>query len=141
MTKVVPRLISLDVDDIDRSDEVSKATITSAESDSDFVTFKAARSGGGRDYVLAMTIAQDHASGTLWSLIWDQAGQEIDGVYAPYGNETPSTEQPHYSFTAVVSEPDGDFLGAEADKSTTAVAVVEVEWPLKAKPTKVTTAA
>lgn len=138
MARVTPRLISLEVETIDRSDEISKAIITAGASDSDFMSFLAARSGGTRDYTLSMTIAQDHASGTLWDLIWTGAGTEVEGIYAPYGNVAPSTSQPHYSFVAVVSEPDGDFLGAEATDSTSAVAVIEVAWELTAKPTKIT---
>jgi hypothetical protein len=138
MARVSPRLISLDVDDADRSGEVSKAVITSSPSSSDFLSFEDARSGGARDYALNMVIAQDHASDTLWDLIWTGAGTSVDGVYAPYGNETPSATQPHYEFTATVKEPDGDFLGGEASDSTTAVATIEVNWPLDAKPTKVT---
>lgn len=138
MTRVNPRLISLDVDSVDRSDEVSKAVITSAKADDSFLSFLAARSGGERDYALAMTIAQDHASATLWDLVWTGVGTEVDGVYAPYGNEIPSDSQPHYEFTAVVAEPDGDFLGGEANSSTKAVATVDVTWALTGKPTKVT---
>ena len=138
MARVIPRLISLEVDEVDRSDEVSKAVITAGASDTDFMSFLAARSGGSRDYALDMTIAQDHASGTLWDLIWTGAGTEVDGIYAPYGNAVASVSQPHYGFTAVVSEPDGDFLGAEATDSTSAVAVVEVSWKLTGKPTKIT---
>lgn len=138
MARVIPRLISLDVETIDRSDEVSSVKITSAPADSDFMSFAEARSGGSREYALAMTIAQDHASATLWDLIWTGSGTEVDGTYAPYGNAVASVSQPHYDFTAVVSEPEGDFLGAEATDSTTAVATIEVEWKLTGKPTKVT---
>lgn len=138
MARVQPRLISLDVSGTDRSDEVSKAVITSGSAGSDFVTFTEARSGGGREYALEMTIAQDHASGTLWDLIWTGNGTDVSGTYAPYGNVAPSVEQPHYDFTATVAEPDGDFLGGEANSSTTAVATVSVSWKLLAKPTKVT---
>lgn len=141
MAKVQPRLISLLMGDsgseTDRSNEVSSAIISSAASDSDFVTFADARSGGARDYTLKLTLAQDHTTGTLWDEIWSSAGDEISGVYAPYGNTTASATQPHYEFTAVVSEPDGDFLGADADSSTTAVATVDVEWSLTGKPVKV----
>jgi hypothetical protein len=138
MSKVTPRLISLQVDGTDRSDEISSAKIQSAASSSDFVTFAQARSGGGRDYTLAMTIAQDHASGTLWDTVFTGAGTEIPYIYAPYGNTTPTTDQPHYSGTAIVSEPDGDMFGADADASTTAVASIDVAWKLKEKPVKVT---
>jgi hypothetical protein len=134
MTKVSPRLIALEVDGVDRSDEISKAIITSAAGASDFLTFAAARAGGNRDYMLNMTIAQDHASGTLWDLIFTGAGTEVDGTYAPYGNEDPSPTQPHYDFTATVAEPDGNFLGGEASISTTAVASIEVSWQLAVKP-------
>ena len=138
MARVSPRLISLEVETVDRSGEVAKAVITSAAADSDFVTFEDARSGGAREYALDMTIAQDHASSTLWDLIWTGAGDEVDGVYAPYGNTTPTTGQPHYTFTAIVSEPDGTFLGGDATNSQTAVATIDVSWKLTAKPTKVT---
>lgn len=138
MARVAPRLIALEVETVDRSNEVSKAEITSAAKSADFVSFAEARSGGGREYALAMTIAQDHASATLWDLIWTGAGTEVDGVYAPYGNETPTVGQPHYGFTAVVAEPDGRMLGGEANSSTTAVATLDVTWALTAKPTKIT---
>jgi hypothetical protein len=137
MAKVKPRLIALDVEGVDRSDEVSKAVIAAAAADSDFTSFAAARGGGSRQYALNMTIAQDHAAATLWDLIWTGAGTDVDGVYAPYGNEAPSAAQPHYGFTATVSEPDGDYLGAEANSSTTAVATVEVSWALTGKPVKI----
>ncbi len=136
MTRVAPRLIELTVDTTDRSGEVSKAVISSAESDSDFLSFQDARSGGGRDYKLEMTIAQDHATDTLWDLIWTGAGTEVDGIYAPYGNAVASATEPHYTFTAVVAEPDGTLMGAEANKSPSAVATVDVAWKLTAKPTK-----
>lgn len=137
MAKVSPRLISLTVDSVDRSDEVSRAVITSGAADTDFMSFAQARAGGARQYALSMTIAQDHASATLWDLIWTGAGTEVDGVYAPYGNATATPTQPHYEFTAKVAEPDGDFLGGEATDSTSSVATVDVSWDLTAKPTKV----
>lgn len=137
MARVTPRLISLEVETTDRSDEVSKAVITSNPADADFMSFLESRSGGSREYSLDMVIAQDHASGTLWDLIWTGAGTLVTGTYAPYGNEVASAAQPHYDFEAKVSEPDGDFLGAEADDSTTAVATIEVSWKLTGKPTKV----
>lgn len=138
MARVTPRLISLKVATVDRSNEISQSEITSAASDRDFMSFAEARAGGARDYALVMTIAQDHASATLWDLIWTGAGTLVAGVYAPYGNTTPTVSQPHYTFDAKVSEPDGTMLGAEANDSTTAVATVQVTWPLSAKPTKLT---
>lgn len=118
--------------------QVSKAVITSGESDSDFVTFADAAAGGARDYKLAFTGVQDLAADSLWDLVWTAAGTSVACVLMPYGNAAPSASQPHYSFNAIVSEPDGDFIGGEADKSTTARMTFECEWALEGKPTKIT---
>ena len=138
MAQIGTRKLKLEVDGVERYAEVSNVAIRSAESDSDFVTFQQASQGGGRDYVLAITMAQDAATGSLWSEVWDNAGDEIPVVVMPYGNATPSANEPHFEATATIIEPDGDLLGGEADKSTSARFTIEVEWPLTAKPTKVT---
>jgi len=118
------RLLKLEIDAVERSAEVSNARITSGESDSDFLTFA--------DF----TAAQDAVAATLWDLIWTGAGDEVDGTFIPYGNAVPSATQPHYEFTAVVSEPNGDLLGGEANTSVTARFTIDCEWKLTGKPTK-----
>lgn len=138
MARVNPRLIVLMAGDTgtetDRSLELSKCEFHSAEADIEFVSFQEAREGGARTYTAQLTIAQDHATGTLWREIWDNAGATISGIYQPYGNVTPTAAQPHYTFDAVISEPDGLLMGGEGTTSTRAVASVEVEWELEAKP-------
>ena len=136
MGRVRPRLIALYVDGVDRSNEVSKAVITSAPTDADWQSMQEQRQGGARDYALNMVIAQDHATGTLFDLIWTEPGSLVAGVYAPDGNAEATAGSPHFDFEAKVSEPDGDFLGAEGSSSTTAVATNEVTWALTGKPTK-----
>lgn len=132
------RLLKISVAGTDYTAQVSKAVITSGESDSDFVTFADAAAGGARQYNLEATAVQDLATGTLWDKIWTAAGTTVACVLMPYGNAVASVSQPHYSFNAVVTEPDGDFIGGEADKSTTARMTTEFSWPLEGKPTKVT---
>ena len=138
MAGVGTRLLKLELASDDVTAEVSKVAITSAESDSDFVTFSEAAAGGKRDYKLALTAVQDHESGSIWDQIFTAAGSTVAGVYIPYGNTTPSATQPHFTFNAVIAEPEGDFLGGEANKSSSARMIIEVEWELTAKPVKVT---
>lgn len=142
MARVNPRLIVLEMGaegaETDRSLELSKCEFHSAEADIEFTSFEEARQGGARTYTAQLTIAQDHAAGTLWSEIWDNAGESLSGIYAPYGNAVASVAQPHYAFAAIIKEPDGLLMGGEATTSTRAVAAVEVEWELEAKPTKIT---
>lgn len=138
MTQLGTRLLTLEVDGGDVTAEVSKAVITSTEADSDFVTFADAAAGGNRQYALNIVAAQDTAADTVWDKVWSAAGTTITCIVAPYGNVAPSVGQPHYSCQAVISEPDGDFLGGEADASTSAKFTFEVVWELTGKPTKIT---
>lgn len=142
MARVNPRLLVLELgavaSETDRSAELSKIEFHSAEADVEFVSFEEARAGGARTYTAQLTMTQDHATGTLWREIWDNAGDTLSGIYAPYGNASPSVTQPHYQFLATIAEPDGLLMGGEATTSTRAVASIEVEWELAAKPTAIT---
>lgn len=138
MAAIGTRLLKLSIGGSDVTAQISVAKITTGESDADFVTFADAAAGGARDYKLVFTAVQDAVTGTMWDRVWSSAGTTVAGILMPYGNTTASTTQPHFSFNAIITEPDGDLLGAEADPSATARAVIECEWALTAKPTKVT---
>ena len=138
MSALGTRLLVISIGGTDYTAEVSKAVITSGEAGSDFVTFADAAAGGAREYRLEFTAAQDLATGTLWDRVWSASGSEVACLLKPYGNAAASATQPHYTFNATITEPDGDFLGTEADASTTARATFECSWVLDAKPVKVT---
>lgn len=138
MAAIGTRKLKIEVDGTPRTAEVSNVRITSAESDSDFITFEEAASGGGRDYAVVITMTQDAATGSLWREVWDNAGDDIPITVMPYGNAVATATEPHFEGTATITEPDGDLLGTEANKSSTARATIEVTWPLLAKPTLVT---
>lgn len=138
MAGIGTRLLKITVDGDDYTAECAKAVITAGPSESDFVTFAEAASGGGRDYKLNLRAVQDAAAATLWSLVFSNAGDTVPCVLMPYGNETPTATEPHFEFDAVVSEPDGDFIGGEANSSTSARMTFEAAWSLEAKPVKVT---
>lgn len=125
----------------DYTSSVSKVAVTSGESDSDFVSFLDAASGGAREYYLEMTLAQDLATNSLWRLAWDSPGTDVAAEVWPNGRPvsgTPSASQPKFTGTVTVTEPDGDFIGGEADASPTAVFLTEMKWKFLAKPTMAT---
>ena len=138
MAAIGTRKLKIEVDGTEYTAVVSNCRITTAESDSDFVSFADAAAGGARDYSLAITLAQDAAASSLWTKIWDEAGTDVPVTVMPYGNATPTVTEPHFEGTVTIQEPDGDLLGGEANSSTTARMTVEVEWPFTAKPTRVT---
>lgn len=139
MAAIGTRKLTISIDGDEVAPEVSKAVITSAESDSDFVSFADAASGGGRTYKLGLAFVQDAEAASLWDQVWSHAGEDVDVIVRPYGNAVPSATQPHFTGTVTISEPDGDLLGGEADPSTSARFTVEVEWVFTAKPARDTT--
>jgi hypothetical protein len=139
MAAIGTRKLVLTIDGEDVTTEVSSAVITSKEAKTDFVSFAQAAAGGGREYALKLKFVQDADSASLWSKIWAAAGTDVPIVIKPQGAVAASASSPWFSGTATVTEPDGDFLGGDADASTSARFVTEAEWIFLAKPTKVVT--
>lgn len=138
MTALGTRLLKVTIGGDDYTAQVSKAVITSGAADSDFVTFADAAAGGGREYRLEFTAVQDLAVDTLWDQVFSTPGATVAILIKPLGNALPSVAAPHITANAVISEPDGDFIGGEADSSVTAKMTFECSWVLTGKPTRVT---
>jgi len=141
MSALGTRALKMKIGATEYTAQVSKAVITSGEADSDFVTFADAAAGGAREYRLEFTGVQDLATGTLWDQVFTLAGTSVACIFNPYGVTPATATQPFYTFNATITEPDGDFIGGEADASTTARMTFECSWVLSAKPVKVITGA
>jgi hypothetical protein len=137
MAAIGTRKLQIEIDGTEYTAEVSNVRVVAGESDSDFVTFADAAAGGSREYRLAITLAQDAAASSLWSEIFDNAGTTVPFTIMPYGNAVASATEPHFTGSCVISEPDGDLLGGEANASPSARFTVEVEWVCTAKPARV----
>ena len=128
------------LDSNDFTAEVGTVKLVPGESDSDFTTFAEAAAGGARKYTMNIKLGQDTQDTSLWYYIWNELGAENSFEWWPYGepgDSTPTSTQPKFTGTVVITEPDGDFLGGDADKKTTIRRSVEVNWECTAKPTRV----
>lgn len=134
MAALGTRKLKFKIASTDYTDSVSEVRITTEESDSDFVSFAEAAAGGARQYRLALTLKQDTAAASLWYYAWGSAGTEVACEVWPNGGTVASVTTPKFTMTAVVMEPDGDFIGGEANKSTTSYFTAEFVWDLVAKP-------
>jgi hypothetical protein len=115
------------------------AQVDAEPAEADEVTYSEAAAGGGRTYKLVLKLYQDLAAATgLWDKVWAAAGTDVAVLMKPYGNAAASVSQPHFTMTANVREPDGLLIGGEADATVTKRQTIEVEWPLTAKPVRVT---
>jgi hypothetical protein len=137
MAGIGTRLLTLTIDGDEVTAEVSKAVITSNDAGSDFTTFADAAAGGAREYRLEFTAVQDAVAGSLWDKVWTATGSDVPFILAPYGG-TPSTSAPAFEGNVTITEPDGDFIGGEADSSTSARQTFSVAWVCDARPTRVT---
>lgn len=137
MPDIGTRKLVLRVDSTDFTDSVSDVRIVAGEKDSDFMSFAEAAAGGAREYALAMTLKQATDTTSLWYYAWAEAGTDVDVEVWPngYNSGTATTTYPKISGTVTIVEPDGDFLGGEANRSNSARFVTEVEWVFTAKPT------
>lgn len=139
MAEYGTRSLVLRIGGTDYSGAVNKARIKSAATDSDFVSFADAGNGGTRKYTLALNCKQDDAATALWFYAWSQAGQTVPYELWPNGRPgsgVASPAQPKFSGNVVVLEPDGDFIGGDADPSTTKVFQSEFEWDCTGKPVR-----
>lgn len=139
MTALGTRSLKVKIGATEYTAQVSKCVITSGDADADFVTFADAAAGGTREYRLEFTAVQDLATGTLWDQVFTAAGTTVAVSIAPYGATTATATAPFIQGNVVITEPDGDFIGSEADKSVSARAVFECSWVFTAKPTRVVT--
>ncbi|WP_323792420.1 hypothetical protein [Nocardioides sp.] len=138
MTALGTRSLTLTIGGEDYTAQVSNCRITTGEADGGFLSFAAAAAGGSREYKLAFTAVQDTDADTIWDLVWSQAGTTVAAIIQPAGGTTASPSQPHFTGNLVITEPDGDILGGEANSSASARFTFEAEWTFTAKPTRVT---
>lgn len=138
MAALTARTLTLTIATVEYATQVLTAEVEAGPADEDDVTYSEAAAGGGRVYFLNLKMTQDMASTGLWTTVFASAGSDVAVLLRPYGNASASATQPHFTATANVREPDGVLIGGEADSSATKRQVIEVQWPLAAKPTKVT---
>src|SRR4051812_11275835 len=100
------------VDGVDVSAESYNAEIVSGAASSGSVTFAQARQGGARSYVYKATVVQ---LGAVWSQVWGHAGDTVPIIFKLNGGTQASTGTPWFTANAIISEPNGTFLGGSAD--------------------------
>lgn len=126
--------LKLTVASIEYMADVTACSITNEEADGDVTTFADAATGGARKYLLNLTGIQSTDAASLWSYIWDNAGDTVAYVYAPHGNATASVSQPHFTGSVIVGPK--PTIGGEAGAQNTYT--FDSVWECTAEPTKVT---
>lgn len=94
MARIKGKSIVFEVDGTEYSGAVSNVTFSSAVGTLGFGNYE-----DSLDFTCAVTGFQDTATSSLWSELFANPGATIALTYAPHGNATPSSAQPHFTAT------------------------------------------
>lgn len=105
--------------------EGTQVVLDNEEGDDDAITFADFSAGETRQWFFQLTATSDYGADSFWTLLWENAGQEIAFLFKPYGNATATTAQPHFSGTCtVIAKPP---IGGTAGETFTFEARLDVE--------------
>ena len=93
--------------------------MASEDAAADVTTFADANAGGSRDWFFTVSGIQSTDSASFWMAMWDNPGDEVSFVYAPHGNASPSSSQPHFTGTVRLPARGAFQLGGDASSDGT----------------------
>lgn len=91
------RNLSFTVNSKEFNADGTEVTFTPEEAEEESVTFAELGAGRAAQWTIEVTALSDYSQGTFWTMLWDNAGSEINFLFKPYGNQTASASQPHFS--------------------------------------------
>jgi hypothetical protein len=133
-TRIKGSALKLTIGTTDYWADITSAVLENEEAAAGVTTFADAAAGGARQYYFTISAIQSTDTSSFWSYIWDNTGDIVDYVFAPHGNTTPSTSQPHFEGTVKI--PVKPVIGGDA--GTTNEYTFEVRMDCQEEPTKVT---
>lgn len=127
MSRLKGKTIKFEVDNTEFSGSVKNVTFTSEVGELGFGAYE-----DSLEYRCQIEGFQDYSANSLWSKLFDNPGATLSIEFAPHGNATASTSQPH--FTASGYAEIVPALGGTAGEYF----VYDLTVILDGKPTKVT---
>lgn len=113
-TRIKANALLLSIDGTDYWADFSSVMMQSEEAAADVNTFYDASLGGRRDFYFTVSGVQSTEAGSFWRAMWADAGSEVAFIYAPHGNATASSDQPHFTGTVRIPAVGSFMLGGEA---------------------------
>lgn len=133
-TRIKGSALKFTLDGDDYWADATSVVLENEEAADAATTFADAQAGGARTYYFTVSAIQSTDTDSLWRYIWANTGEEIAYTYAPHGNATASSSQPH--FTGTVRIPAKPTVGGEA--GLTNEYTFEVRFDCLEEPTLVT---
>lgn len=128
MARLKGKTIIFEVDGVEFQGAVKNVVVTNEVDELGFGAY-----ADSLQFTLQVEGYQDFASTSLWSELYDNPGASMNITYAPHGNATASSSQPHFTMTGYAETLPA--LGGAAGEYF----VFDLNIILDAKPAKVTT--
>ena len=95
-TRIKANALKMIIDGVDYMADLSSVELQSEQASSDSETFYDVGLGGRPDYFFTVSGVQSTDTASFWRAMWDNAGEEVEYVYAPHGNTTATSTEPHF---------------------------------------------
>lgn len=126
MARIKGKSIIFEVNNVEYAGSVSNVTFSSEVGTLGFGDYE-----DSLDFTCAVTGFQDVQAVSLWSTLFDNPGATVTLTYAPHGNQTPTSTQPHFTATGY-AETVPDLGGAAGEYFVYDLTII-----LDGKPTRV----
>lgn len=130
-TRIRGKALTFKLATTDYSIDATSVVLQNEEAADDVITFCETGQQNVQWFFEVEAITSTDAT-SFWSYCWDNAGDEVAFVFAPHGNATPSTSQPH--FTGTLNIGNKPSLGGAVNSTFT----FQKRFDLVGAPTKVT---
>lgn len=119
---------------VDHAADLISYRLENEAADADAITFEDAEKGEGRQHFLRGSAIQSTASASFWRWCWENSGLTgIAFTLAPHGNETATTDQPH--FLGTLTLPAKPAIGGEASTDPNSSFQFDYEFKIDGEPT------
>ncbi len=115
-TRIKGTGLLLEIDGVDYYADCTSVVLENEDAAAGVTTFADAAAGGSKQWFFTITAIQSTDTASFWRSIWSNTGDIVNYVYAPHGNATASSSQPH--FTGTVKIPAKPSIGGEAGTNT-----------------------
>lgn len=95
-TRIKANALSLKIAGVEYMADLSSVELQAEPAATDVETFYEAGQGGVGDWYFTVSGVQSTDSASFWKAMWDNAGTEVEYIYAPHGNATASATKPHF---------------------------------------------
>jgi hypothetical protein len=105
-TRTNGKNLSLTINAVEINAEGTSVVLDNEDADDTDVTFADLDDGDPKQWFFSLAALADYGVGSVWTMLWEEAGNDVAFVFKPYGNAVATAAQPHFTGSAkILSKP------------------------------------